>query len=64
MLKGDVATEACGLGWTELLTGAAVAAVVGYAALALLVKALKGKWFWLFGPYCLATGLGVLVFAK
>lgn len=64
LLKGDVAAEACGLGWTELLMGAAVAAVVGYAALALLVKALKGKWFWLFGPYCLATGLGVLVFAK
>ena len=43
--------------------GALLAAVVGYFSLALLVKALKGKWFWLFGPYCLAAGLLTLLFA-
>lgn len=50
-----------GLGWGVLLLGSAIAAVVGYFSLALLVKALKGKWFWLFGPYCLAAGLLTLV---
>ena len=52
---GQPAAEA--LGWGALAIGAAVAAVVGYFSLALLVKALKGKWFWIFGPYCLAAGL-------
>ena len=47
-----------------LLFGAALSAVVGYFSLALLVKALKGKWFWLFGPYCLVAGLLTLVFAR
>lgn len=64
LLKGGAPAEASGLGWTELIVGAAVAAVVGYVSLAVLVKALKGKWFWLFGPYCLAAGLAVLVFAR
>lgn len=49
------------LGWSDLAVGAAVAAVVGYFSLALLVKALKGKWFWLFGPYCLVVGLLTLL---
>ena len=49
------------LGWGDLAVGAAVAAVVGYFSLALLVKALKGKWFWLFGPYCLVAGLLTLL---
>ena len=62
-LKG-AAPAADGLGWGALLVGAAVAAVVGYFSLAVLVRALKGKWFWLFGPYCLAAGLLTLVFAQ
>ena len=49
------------LGWGDLAVGAVVAAVVGYFSLALLVKALKGKWFWLFGPYCLVAGLLTLL---
>lgn len=43
--------------WTMLIFGMSVAAAVGYFSLAVLVKALKGKWFWLFGPYCIAAGL-------
>ncbi len=47
--------------WGAIVYGAAVAAVVGYFSLALLIKTLKGKGFWLFGPYCLAAGLLTLV---
>ena len=47
-----------------LLWGTALSAVVGYFSLALLVKALKGKWFWLFGPYCIGAGLLTLCFCK
>lgn len=64
LLKGAPEAEAGGFGWFELAVGALVAAVVGYASLALLVKALKGRWFWLFGPYCLAAGLATLLLAK
>ncbi len=49
------------IGWLLTMYGAVVAAVVGYYSLKLLVKALKGKWFWLFGPYCLAAGLLTLL---
>ncbi len=52
------------LGWTELLGGAVVAGVVGYFALVVLVKALKGRWFWVFGPYCVVAGLATLIWAK
>ena len=45
------------LPWGLVLYGAAVAAVVGYFSLAWLVKILKGRWFWAFGPYCIAAGL-------
>ena len=43
-------------GWL-LLAGAAVSATVGYAALAVLVRTLRGGRFWLFGVYCIAAGL-------
>ena len=46
-----------------LLAGALVSAAVGYAALALLVRALRGGRFWLFGVYCLAAGCVTLIFA-
>lgn len=46
--------------WGLTLYGCLLAAVVGYFALALLLKSLKGRWFWLFGPYCLCVGLLVL----
>ena len=62
-VKEPAAASADGFGWGALAFGAAVSAGVGYFSLALLVKALKGKWFWLFGPYCLVAGLLTLVFA-
>lgn len=51
----------CAISWWTLAVGAAVSAVVGYAALALLIRAVRGKWFWIFGPYCIAAGLATLV---
>lgn len=58
---GETAGEA-GLGWLLLLWGMLLAAAVGYVSLAILIKALKGRWFWLFGPYCLVAGLATLLF--
>jgi len=49
------------IGWAVTIYGAMLAAVVGYFSLRLLVKALKGRWFWLFGPYCLVAGLLTLI---
>ena len=62
VLKGLKASEAAAseVGWGLTLYGCALAAVVGYFALKLLVRSLKGRWFWLFGPYCLFAGLLVL----
>lgn len=51
-----------GMGFGMLAWGMAFASVVGYLSLALLLKALKGRWFWLFGPYCLIVGLATLCF--
>jgi len=47
--------------WGLTLYGCALAAFVGYFSLKLLVKSLKGRWFWLFGPYCLVVGVLTLV---
>ena len=47
-------------GWL-LFAGAVVSAVVGYAALALLVRTLHSGRFWLFGPYCIAAGIITLI---
>lgn len=43
--------------WGIVLYGAVVAAVVGYFSLVWLVKILKGRYFWMFGPYCIVAGL-------
>jgi len=43
--------------WVNCLVGALLAAVVGYFSLKLLVRSLKGRWFWLFGPYCILAGV-------
>jgi undecaprenyl-diphosphatase len=48
--------------WPLTVYGCVLSAVVGYFALKLLVTALKGRWFWLFGPYCILAGLTVLLF--
>jgi undecaprenyl-diphosphatase len=47
--------------WGMAIYGCLVAAAVGYFSLKLLVMTLKGKWFWLFGPYCILAGLFVLI---
>lgn len=48
--------------WIMLVFGMVIAAVVGYFSLKILVKALKGRWFWIFGPYCLLAGLATILF--
>ncbi len=58
----DAAAAASAPGWGLTLYGAALAAVVGYFSLAILVRTLKGKRFWLFGVYCIAIGLATLLF--
>ena len=55
---------ASGPSWGAIAWGAAVSAVVGYFSLAILLRALRGKWFWLFGPYCFTVGLLVVCLCK
>ncbi len=62
IFSGAAPDTADGLAWGHLAWGTALAAVVGYFSLVLLVKALKGKWFWCFGPYCILAGLLTLCF--
>lgn len=62
MFGGNAVGQDGGIGWTELLWGMSLASVVGYVSLAVLIKALKGRWFWLFGPYCFAAGLATVWF--
>ena len=62
MRHGDVG--AAETSWGLCIFGAILAAVVGWFALKLLVASLKGRWFWLFGPYCTAAGLAVLLFVS
>lgn len=45
-----------GLSWQTGLIGFSVAAVVGYASVAWMVRLLNRRHFWLFGFYCLAIG--------
>lgn len=49
--------------WGLCIFGAVLAAVVGWFALRLLVASLKGRWFWLFGPYCVLAGVLTLAVA-
>ena len=51
-----------GVGLVLLVWGALLSAAVGYFSLVALVKTLKGRWFWLFGPYCVTAGLLTLCF--
>ena len=54
---GEPAAEAAReTGWGLCIAGALIAGVVGWFALKLLVASLKGRWFWLFGPYCIVAG--------
>ena len=61
LMKG-AGEEAGASGMGLLVWGLVLAAVVGYFSLVLLLKALKGRWFWLFGPYCFAAGLATVCF--
>lgn len=47
--------------WALTVYGAVVAAFVGYFSLKILIKALSGRWFWMFGPYCITLGLLTLL---
>ncbi len=60
---GDAAAEAVEVSWGLTIYGCVLAAVVGYFSLKLLLKSLKGRWFWLFGPYCLLAGAATLALA-
>ena len=60
-LRASSAAQEAEISWGLTIYGAALAAVVGYFSLAVLLRALKGRWFWLFGPYCLAAGLLTLI---
>ena len=62
LIKGGVGSG--GMSWAVLAWGVALSSVVGYFSLALLIKALKGRWFWLFGPYCVIAGLATLIFCR
>ena len=59
--KSMVAAEAASsLPAWMLAAGAAVAALVGYASLCLLVRVLHRGRFWIFGVYCLLAGAAIL----
>lgn len=62
LVRGGNETMAADIHWAVLLWGTLLSGVVGYYSLVLLVKALKGRWFWLFGPYCIVVGLLVICF--
>jgi len=54
--------SAAEISWGLTIWGALLAAAVGYGALAFLVKTLRGKRFWWFGPYCFAAGVVTTLF--
>ena len=62
-MKGGAEAAATEVSWGLCVFGAALAAVVGYFSLKFLLKTLKGKWFWLFGPYCVLAGVVTLLLA-
>ena len=55
-LKESGAAETVEVSWGLTVYGCVLAAVVGYFSLKILLKSLKGRWFWLFGPYCIIAG--------
>ena len=62
-MNQTAAEESAEIPWSLTVLGAVVAAVVGYVSLFVLLRALKGRWFWLFGVYCIAAGLLTVVLA-
>ena len=64
LLKSLKAAEATTeVSWGLTIYGCVLAGVVGYFSLKLLVKSLKGRWFWVFWPYCFLAGVATLIFA-
>ena len=61
-LKESGAAETAEVSWGLTIYGCLLAAVVGYFSLKILLKSLKGRWFWLFGPYCILAGVLALAF--
>jgi undecaprenyl-diphosphatase len=47
-----------------LAAGICVSAIVGYFALSLLVRILRGRYFWCFGIYCLLAGCCTIFFTR
>ncbi len=62
-VKGAEETATSEPSWTLCIIGAAVAALVGYAALKFMLRSLKSNGFWLFGPYCALAGAVTLLLA-
>ena len=56
-LKVSGAVETAEVSWGLTIYGCVLAAVVGYFSLKLLLRSLKGRWFWLFGFYCILAGI-------
>jgi undecaprenyl-diphosphatase len=54
--------EAQDVNWGIILYGVVLSAVVGYFSLAILVKMLKSRSFWLFGLYCMIVGFLLVLF--
>ncbi len=48
----------------QVVAGLLVSGVVGYLAVAVMVRLLDRNRFWLFGVYCLAAGLATLLFLR
>ncbi|MEI6647595.1 MAG: undecaprenyl-diphosphate phosphatase [bacterium] len=47
-----------------LVTGICISAIVGYFALSLLVRILRGRYFWCFGIYCLIAGCCTILLTR
>ena len=62
VMTGEETGAFNGLTWPLGLVGFVVAAVVGYASVAWMVRLLNRNAFWRFGFYCLALGLAGLAY--
>lgn len=59
--KADAAAATGDVSWGLAAYGAVLAGAVGFFALKFLLRSLKSRWFWLFGPYCLLAGAVCLI---
>ncbi len=61
LLRHDPAAAGAAMGWDVVGLGMAVAAVVGYGSIVVLMRTLTSGRFWVFGLYCLLVGSLVLL---